>query len=238
MAQIKITLKKSPISQKEDQQLTVRSLGLGAADFIPKPFRVRELLARVKAHLRVGRELNQARAEADVAAVNAFLRDPAVPAVKIQNDKRWPYAANLHGLWNTPATANAPAIAMAPVSHDASRCGNSVTAPISQLPTCPVTRRNPRPPRRLFASTRASSSNVVISGVNASLRRRQTSMVARPYSKKTRRANRSASPLEAMRAREKFSAIPFRVERRTVTAIEFPTVEIAFRTNRGSQRAP
>jgi large subunit ribosomal protein L30 len=28
MAQLKITLTKSPISQKEDQQLTVRSLGL------------------------------------------------------------------------------------------------------------------------------------------------------------------------------------------------------------------
>ena len=28
MAQLKITLKKSPISQKKDQQLTVRSLGL------------------------------------------------------------------------------------------------------------------------------------------------------------------------------------------------------------------
>jgi large subunit ribosomal protein L30 len=28
MAKLKITLKKSPISQKEDQQLTVRSLGL------------------------------------------------------------------------------------------------------------------------------------------------------------------------------------------------------------------
>jgi two-component system cell cycle response regulator len=46
------------------EEATVRSLGLGASDFIPKPFRVRELLARVKAHLRVGRELNQARAEA------------------------------------------------------------------------------------------------------------------------------------------------------------------------------
>ncbi|MBA3659743.1 MAG: diguanylate cyclase [Gemmatimonadales bacterium] len=46
------------------EEATVRSLGLGAADFIPKPFRVRELLARVKAHLRVGQELNQARAEA------------------------------------------------------------------------------------------------------------------------------------------------------------------------------
>jgi large subunit ribosomal protein L30 len=28
MARIKVTLKKSPISQKQDQQLTVRSLGL------------------------------------------------------------------------------------------------------------------------------------------------------------------------------------------------------------------
>ena len=52
------------ISSMPPEEATVRSLGLGAADFIPKPYRVRELLARVKAHLRVGRELNQARAEA------------------------------------------------------------------------------------------------------------------------------------------------------------------------------
>ena len=52
------------ISSMPPEEATVRSLGLGAADFISKPFRVRELLARVKAHLRIGRELNQARAEA------------------------------------------------------------------------------------------------------------------------------------------------------------------------------
>lgn len=52
------------ISSMQPEEATVKSLGLGAADFIAKPFRVRELLARVKAHLRVGRELNQARAEA------------------------------------------------------------------------------------------------------------------------------------------------------------------------------
>src|SRR6266404_1267721 len=52
------------ISSMPPEEATVKALGLGAADFIPKPFRVRELLARVKAHLRVGRELNQARAEA------------------------------------------------------------------------------------------------------------------------------------------------------------------------------
>ena len=52
------------ISSMPPEEATVRSLGLGASDFIPKPFRVRELLARVKAHLRVGRELHQARTEA------------------------------------------------------------------------------------------------------------------------------------------------------------------------------
>lgn len=52
------------ISSMPPEEATVRSFGLGAADFISKPFRVRELLARVKAHLRINRELNQARAEA------------------------------------------------------------------------------------------------------------------------------------------------------------------------------
>jgi two-component system cell cycle response regulator len=52
------------ISSMPPEEATVRSLGLGANDFIPKPFKVKELLARVRAHLRVGRELNQARAEA------------------------------------------------------------------------------------------------------------------------------------------------------------------------------
>ncbi len=37
---------------------------LGAADIVQRPYRVRELLARIKAHLRVGRALNKARAEA------------------------------------------------------------------------------------------------------------------------------------------------------------------------------
>ena len=47
-----------------DLQEAVDLMREGAYDFISKPFRVRELLARVKAHLRTGRELNQARAEA------------------------------------------------------------------------------------------------------------------------------------------------------------------------------
>ncbi len=52
------------LSSVPPEEGTVRALGLGAADFISKPFRVRELLARVNAHLRTGRELTRAQAEA------------------------------------------------------------------------------------------------------------------------------------------------------------------------------
>lgn len=38
--------------------------GLGGTDLMPRPYRVRELLTRIKGHLRVGRDLNRARAEA------------------------------------------------------------------------------------------------------------------------------------------------------------------------------
>src|SRR5439155_1417486 len=48
------------VSSMPPEEATVRALGLGAADFISKPFRVRELLARVEAHIRVGRALAQA----------------------------------------------------------------------------------------------------------------------------------------------------------------------------------
>src|SRR3989442_2724836 len=52
------------VSSMPPEEATVKSLGLGAADFIAKPFRVRELLARVEAHLRVGQALSQAKEEA------------------------------------------------------------------------------------------------------------------------------------------------------------------------------
>jgi len=52
------------LSSLPPEEGSVEALGLGAADFMSKPFRVREILARVKAHLRAGRELNRARAEA------------------------------------------------------------------------------------------------------------------------------------------------------------------------------
>ena len=52
------------LSSMPPEDATVKALGLGAADFISKPVRAKELFARVEAHLRVGRSLGQAREEA------------------------------------------------------------------------------------------------------------------------------------------------------------------------------
>lgn len=58
------------------EEASIRALGLGASDVIAKPVRVRELLARIRAHLRAGRTLNQARAEArSQAALVELLRE-------------------------------------------------------------------------------------------------------------------------------------------------------------------
>ncbi len=57
------------LSSMPPEEATVKALGLGAADFIPKPVRAKELFARVEAHLRVGQALLQAREEARSRAV-------------------------------------------------------------------------------------------------------------------------------------------------------------------------
>ena len=49
------------VSSLPAEEATVRTLGLGAADYIRKPFRVRELLARIQAQLRNRAELRLAR---------------------------------------------------------------------------------------------------------------------------------------------------------------------------------
>jgi two-component system cell cycle response regulator len=59
------------ISSMPPEDATVRSLGLGANDFISKPFRVKELLARIEAHLRMGAALQYARTEAERQASEA-----------------------------------------------------------------------------------------------------------------------------------------------------------------------
>jgi two-component system cell cycle response regulator len=51
------------ISAMPPEEAAVRTLGLGASDFVPKPFRVRELLARIQAQLRVSHTLTRARQE-------------------------------------------------------------------------------------------------------------------------------------------------------------------------------
>jgi two-component system cell cycle response regulator len=45
-------------------ETSVQALGSGAVDFVTKPFRTNELLARIDSHLRTNRALNAARAEA------------------------------------------------------------------------------------------------------------------------------------------------------------------------------
>ncbi len=52
------------ISSMPPEDATVQSFGLGAADFVPKPFRVRELTARIESRLARSRELRAAREEA------------------------------------------------------------------------------------------------------------------------------------------------------------------------------
>jgi two-component system cell cycle response regulator len=58
------------VSSMPPEDGTVRSLEIGATDFIAKPFRMRELLARVDAHVRRGRELRRVKAEATAIAAD------------------------------------------------------------------------------------------------------------------------------------------------------------------------
>jgi len=52
------------VSSMPPEEATIASFGLGAADFVAKPFRVRELMVRIEAHLARVRELRLARDEA------------------------------------------------------------------------------------------------------------------------------------------------------------------------------
>jgi two-component system cell cycle response regulator len=49
------------VSSLPPEEATIKSLGLGAADFVRKPFRVRELLARIQSQLRSGAVLRATR---------------------------------------------------------------------------------------------------------------------------------------------------------------------------------
>ncbi len=60
------------VSSMPPEDGTVRSLEIGANDFIPKPFRMKELLARVDMHLKRWREIKQMKAS--MAAVSEDLK--------------------------------------------------------------------------------------------------------------------------------------------------------------------
>jgi two-component system cell cycle response regulator len=51
------------LSASSPGDVAAQALGLGAGDFVPKPFRGPELIARIQAQLRTGRALTEARAE-------------------------------------------------------------------------------------------------------------------------------------------------------------------------------
>ncbi|MGH7562608.1 MAG: diguanylate cyclase [Gemmatimonadales bacterium] len=64
------------VTSMAPEESLVKALSLGAADVVVKPFRVPELLARIRTHLRAGRELNEARSEArSQAALIEILRE-------------------------------------------------------------------------------------------------------------------------------------------------------------------
>ena len=76
-------------------------------------------------------------------------------------------------------------------------------------------------------------------GTNASLRRRQTSIVWRPYSKNCLRASSARlGPSPTPSALTKLSRMPSFVRVRNVTARPLPTTLIVFSAAIGSQRAP
>jgi two-component system cell cycle response regulator len=56
------------ISSMPPEEGTVKSLEIGASDFVPKPFRMKELLARVESHLKRGREFRAIKATLDAVA--------------------------------------------------------------------------------------------------------------------------------------------------------------------------
>ncbi len=62
-------------------EASVEALGLGAADFVTKPFRLDDFLARIRAHLRAGRELTEARSAArSEAELTALLKEASSAA--------------------------------------------------------------------------------------------------------------------------------------------------------------
>ena len=74
------------VSSMPPEEATVRSLGMGAADFIPKPFRVGELVARVEARLQASRDLRRIRDEIQSKSEEARIRSEMVDILREVTD--------------------------------------------------------------------------------------------------------------------------------------------------------
>jgi two-component system alkaline phosphatase synthesis response regulator PhoP len=71
------------VSAKGDESEVVLGLGMGADDYVTKPFRVKELLARVKVRLARNRE-EEAQAEKQRIQINTLVIDPVRHKVMIE----------------------------------------------------------------------------------------------------------------------------------------------------------
>ncbi|MBD3920318.1 response regulator transcription factor [Paenibacillus sp. PR3] len=73
------------LTAKDTELDKVLGLELGADDYVTKPFSTRELLARVKAHLRRQKKASEAVAEAQTAAADAAVANGAAEAEQSKN---------------------------------------------------------------------------------------------------------------------------------------------------------
>jgi two-component system cell cycle response regulator len=78
------------VSSMPPEEATVRSLGLGAADFISKPFRVGELVARVEARLQSSRDIRRMREETRVRTEEARSRSEMIDILREVTDSLKP----------------------------------------------------------------------------------------------------------------------------------------------------